>query len=31
MNPRKLFELAYAARIGFEVGFIIDLLRQLSR
>jgi hypothetical protein len=29
MNTRKFFELLYTAVIGFEVGFILDLIRQL--
>jgi len=31
MNWRKFFELAYTGLIGFEVGFILDLLRQFQR
>jgi hypothetical protein len=29
MNWRKAFELAYTGLIGFEVAFILDLVRQL--
>ncbi len=31
MNWRKFFELAYAGLIGFEFGFILDLILQLWR
>ena len=31
MSARKLFELAYTGLIGFECGFIIDLIRSLVR
>jgi hypothetical protein len=31
MTRRKSFELAYCGLIGFEFGFILDLLRQLMR
>ena len=31
MNWQKLFELAYTGLIGFEVGFIIDLIREFRR
>ena len=31
MNWKKFFELAYTSLIGFEVGFILDLLYQLGR
>ncbi len=30
MSCRKAIELAYTALIGFEVGFILDLIRQLK-
>jgi hypothetical protein len=29
LDWRKAFELAYTALIGFEVGFILDVIRQL--
>jgi hypothetical protein len=29
MNWRKTFQLAYTALIAFELGFILDLIRQL--
>ena len=31
MNWTKFFELAYTWLIGFETGFILDLIRQLLR
>jgi hypothetical protein len=31
MNWESLFELAYCWLIGFETGFILDLLHQLMR
>jgi hypothetical protein len=31
MNWAKFFELAYTWLIGFETGFVIDLIRQLLR
>ena len=31
MNWLKCFELAYTGLIGFEVGFILDLLHRLTR
>lgn len=29
MNWRKFYELAYTALIGFEIAFILDLIRAL--
>jgi len=29
MNPRKFLELLYTLLIGFQVGFILDLIRLL--
>ena len=31
MDPRKFFELAYTGLIGFEVGFMVDLIVKLIR
>jgi len=31
MSWRKFFELAYTGLIGFECGFILDLIHQLLR
>jgi hypothetical protein len=31
MDARKFFEFAYTALIGFEVGFMVDLIAQLIR
>jgi hypothetical protein len=31
MNWRKFFELAYSGLIGFECGFILDLIIRLMR
>ena len=31
MDARKFFELAYTGLIGFEVGFMVDLIAKLIR
>jgi hypothetical protein len=31
MDARKFFELAYTALIGFEVGFMVDLVAKLLK